>query len=85
MIALVLLLAQGCCPTLLAPPPPPLPAGRPLPAEDAQVKTLLERWDAANEGSDRYTIMKQELIDVLLNRLFWRAYAEALEKAGDWR
>lgn len=80
-LCLVAILTSCCSPEPTPLPRPALPAGRP--ETDALTKGHLTKWKPDAEGL--YRIPKNELVNVLVNRLAWRAYALALEAAGDWR
>ena len=48
------------------------------------VTELLNRA-TLEETTQTYTLSKRDVVNLLMNRLSWRAYALALEAAGDWR
>ena len=84
-LCLVTFLTSCCSPEPTPLPRPALPAGRPTTSSDSLTKRHLEKWKLDATNPTIYRIEKRELIDVLLNRGQWRAYALALEAAGDWR
>lgn len=84
-LCLVTFLTSCCSPEPTLGPRPTLPAGRPTTESDALTKRHLGKWKPDPTNPTTYRIEKRELIDVLLNRGQWRAYALAMEAAGDWK
>lgn len=82
LLCLVTFQTSCCSPVQTPGPRPVLPAGRPEQAADQLIRRHLATWkpDGLN-----YVIVRQQLFDLILSRSRWRAYALALEAAGDWK
>lgn len=87
VILLTLLTLQGCCSGKTASTRPTLPLGRPDPATAKALATEFLRHYPTRPGEtppERVSFPPSFLFRVFAHLDEWRAYAKALEAAGDW-